>query len=315
MGFDAGAQRTLADRVTIEGRGVHSNAPVTLTLHPADPNSGIIFLRTNLAGSRDVEIRASWEKVSATALCTVLGDLNGAYVSTVEHLMAALRALGIDNVLVELDGPELPIEDGSSAPFIAAIDRVGTITQAARRRYIRVLKPVRVESKGAFGELRPYDGFRYDVTIDFDTPVIGRQSIAFDLTEGYFRKELSRARTFGFLKDLETMLKMGFARGSSLENSVAISEDRVLNPEGLRYANEFVRHKALDAIGDLSLAGAPLLGAYRSYKGGHRLNFAMLHTLFEDKTAWEVVEAPVRRETGHAELPRAAAAVFGPETA
>jgi UDP-3-O-[3-hydroxymyristoyl] N-acetylglucosamine deacetylase len=233
----------------------------------------------------------------------VVGDPSRGSVSTVEHLMAALRGLGVDNVIVEIDGPEMPIMDGSSQVFVEAIDQVGLEILARRRRSIRVLKPVRVELGRAWAELRPYErGFRLDVEIDFDTALIGRQRKAMELSPESFRRELARARTFGFVKDVETLWKHGLALGSSLDNSVALGEDRILNPEGLRFTDEFVRHKALDAVGDLALAGAPLIGKFRSYCGGHKLNFMMLEALFADSSAWTYVDAPVRRESGHAEL-------------
>ena len=288
------AQTTIADTVRVVGIGVHSGREVSLTLHPADADTGIVFLRTETADGRDVEIPATWNHVSATDLCTMIGDPKGASVATIEHLMAALRGLGIDDVLVEIDGSEVPVMDGSSDAFIDAIDSVGLVTRAARRRFVKVLKPVRVELGGGWAELHPYDGQRYEVTIDFADPVIGRQSIGVDLTPRIFREQIARARTFGFVKDLEKLLPMGLCRGSSLENSVAIKDGRIINPEGLRWTDEFVRHKLLDAIGDLALSGAPLLGLYRSHRGGHRLNHLTLKALFADPTAWTLVDAPVR---------------------
>jgi len=209
----------------------------------------------------------------------------------------------------------MPIMDGSSQVFVEAIDQVGLDRLGRRRRSIRVLKPVRVELGRAWAELRPYErGFRLDVEIDFDTPLIGRQRKALDLSPESFRRELARARTFGFVKDVEQLWKHGLALGSSLENSVALGDDRILNPEGLRFPDEFARHKALDAVGDLALSGAPLLGKYRSYCGGHKLNFMMLEALFADSSAWAYVDAPVRRETGHAELSAGLGAAFAPDT-
>lgn len=295
-------QTTIGDTVRVVGIGVHSGERVSLALHPADPDSGITFLRTGLSDGRDVEIGAEWKNVSATDLCTMVGDPGAASVATIEHLMAALRGLGIDNVVVEVDGGEVPVMDGSSEAFVEAIDQVGLVRQAARRRVIKILKPIRVENGAAWAELRPYEGSRYEVTIDFTNPVIGRQSIGVDLTPDVFRRQISRARTFGFVSDLEKLLPMGLCRGSSLENSVAIKDDRILNPEGLRFVDEFVRHKLLDAIGDLALSGAPFQGLYRSYKGGHKLNFLTLKALFADPTAWAVVEAASRPATPAAEL-------------
>lgn len=311
-------QTTLRAPVSLTGIGVHSGLPVSVTLHPADANTGITFLRTELAHGGEVEIAADWRSVAATELCTVIGDPARATVATIEHLMAALRGLMIDNVIVEIDGAETPVMDGSSAAFIDAIDQVGIVTQSARRRYIKVLKPVRVEAGAGWAELRPHDGTRFEVTIEFPNELIGKQTFAAEMTPSVFRKELSRARTFGFVKDLEKLIPLGLCRGSSLENSVAIRDDRVLNPEGLRYADEFVRHKALDAVGDIALSGAPILGLFRSYRGGHRLNFQTLQALFADETAWTLVDgASARRESAsNAEVGTGMVApAFGPDRA
>lgn len=294
-------QTTLRDRAELTGIGVHSGSPVRIVLHPADPDTGIVFLRTRLEGGRERLIEARHNVVSATELCTIIGDQSSGSVATIEHLLAALSGLGVDNVLVEIDGPEVPIMDGSAAPFVAAIDQVGIVRLSETRRYIKVLKPVRVENGRAFSELRPFNrGFRLEVEIDFDTPVIGRQKKVLDLDPASFRKEVSRARTFGFMRDVERLWKAGLALGASLDNTVAIGEEGVMNPEGLRYADEFVRHKTLDAVGDLALSGLPLLAHYRSYCGGHRMNVLALQALFADRSNYAVVEAP-RRELGRAE--------------
>jgi UDP-3-O-[3-hydroxymyristoyl] N-acetylglucosamine deacetylase len=232
----------------------------------------------------------------------VLGDGNGAAVATVEHLLAALHGLGIDNALIEIDNPEVPIMDGSASCFVEAIDEAGLAELDSPRRFLKVLKPVRVEDGTAYGELTPHNGFHLDVEIEFDTPVIGTQRIEIDLNPGSFRRELARARTFGFMKDVERLWASGLALGASLENTVAIGDDRVINREGLRFSDEFVRHKALDAVGDLALAGAPILGAFRSHRGGHRLNTLVLKALFADAEAWTMIEAPRYREIRHAEL-------------
>jgi UDP-3-O-[3-hydroxymyristoyl] N-acetylglucosamine deacetylase len=311
----AHAQTTLAEAVTLNGIGVHSGAPVSLTLHPTDANTGIVFLKTDAASGRETEIRADWRMVSATELCTAIGDASTGSVATIEHLMSALMGLGVDNVLVEIDGAEVPIMDGSAAEFVAAIDAVGLVALGARRRYIKVLKPIRIESGAGFAELRPYEGRRFDVTIDFQAAVIGRQSMVTELSADAYRRQIARARTFGFVKDLEKLLPMGLCRGSSLENSVGLKDDRVLNPEGLRFVDEFVRHKTLDAIGDLALAGAPILGAFRSYRGGHRMNFQTLQALFADASAWTLTDTVARREPVGADIGLGAGAVFGPEVA
>jgi UDP-3-O-[3-hydroxymyristoyl] N-acetylglucosamine deacetylase len=313
-GFIGARQTTLASEVSLTGTGVHSGAPVSIVLYPADGDQGLRFLLSNGDGE-GTEIAADQRWVTGVTLCTVLGDGNGASVATVEHLLAALRGLGVDNALIEIDSSEVPIMDGSSASFVEAIDEVGLVELDCPRRFLKVLKPIIVEEGGAYGELSPHNGFRLDVEIEFDTPLIGQQRIEIDINPGSFRRELSRARTFGFMKDVERLWAAGLALGASLDNTVAIGEDRIINREGLRYTDEFVRHKALDAVGDLALAGAPILGAYRSRRGGHRLNSLVLKAMFADPEAWILVEAPrAAREVRHADLsPRLAAANFAAE--
>jgi UDP-3-O-[3-hydroxymyristoyl] N-acetylglucosamine deacetylase len=312
-GFIGARQTTLASEIAITGTGVHSGAPVSIILYPADGDTGIRFLLSN-GENEGIEIAADRRWVTGVTLCTVIGDGNGASVATVEHLLAALRGLGVDNALIEIDSPEVPIMDGSSARFVEAIDEVGLVELEAPRRFLKVLKSIVVEENGALAELTPYNGFHLDVEIEFDTPLIGKQRIEIDLNPGSFRRELSRARTFGFMKDVERLWAAGLALGASLENTVAIGDDRVINREGLRYSDEFVRHKALDAVGDLALAGAPILGSYRSHRGGHRLNALVLKALFADAEAWTMIEAPRYREVRHAELShRLAAANFAAE--
>lgn len=308
-------QTTLAERTFLEGVGVHSGKPVSLVIHPAEADHGIVFLRTDTENDA-CEIPAHYSHVKDTRLCTVVGHSTRGSVSTIEHLMAAFSGLGIDNALVEVDGPELPIMDGSARTFAQTIEQSGVSILHRVRRRIKILKPVRVESGRAWAELLPFeDGFRLDVEIDFATPLIGRQRKSVHLSPETFRRELSAARTFGFVKDVEKLWSAGLALGSSLENSIALDEDRILNPEGLRWADEFVRHKALDALGDLALAGAPILGRFRSHCGGHALNVRMLEALFADSSAWMFVETAPRRESGHAELNAALAApAFAPET-
>jgi UDP-3-O-[3-hydroxymyristoyl] N-acetylglucosamine deacetylase len=316
-GMPAGSQTTLRSRATVKGIGVHSGSPVTLTLHPADANTGIIFLRTGPNGHRDRELVADYRSVTATEFATVLGDRNGPAVSTTEHVLAALHGLGVDNAVVEVDGPEVPIMDGSAEPFVAAIDHAGIATLAAPRRYIKVLKTVQAGKNGSLGELRPHArGLRIETEIEFDHPLIGRQTFAFDLEPESFRRELSRARTFGFMRDVAKLWSAGYALGASFENTVVVAENRVLNAEGVRFPDEFVRHKAVDAIGDLALAGAPLIGAYRSVRGGHKLNHAVLTALMADRSAWAYVEMQpetARRSRGHAELPTGVAPAYGPD--
>jgi len=312
-GFIGARQTTLASEISLTGTGVHSGAPVSIDLCPADGDTGIRFLLSN--GNADgTEIAADPRSVTGVTLCTVLGDGNGASVATVEHLLAALRGLGVDNALIEIDSPEVPIMDGSASRFVEAIDEVGLAELDAPRRFLKVLKRITVEDAGAFGELTPHNGFHLDVEIDFDTPLIGTQRIEIDLNPGSFRRELARARTFGFMKDVERLWAAGLALGASLENTVAIGDDRIINREGLRFSDEFVRHKALDAVGDLALAGAPILGAFRSHRGRHRLNALVLKALFADADAWTMIDAPRYREVRHAELShRVAAGNFAPE--
>ena len=311
-------QTTLRDHVAVSGVGVHSGRPVTLTLHPANDDVGIVFQSVAADGNIEREIRADVRAVTATEFATVLGDASGPLCSTAEHLLAALRGLGVDNVVVEMDGPEVPIMDGSSAPFVDAIDQAGITARALPRRYIEVIKPVRVSSKdGALGELRPYShGFRVEAEIEFDHPLIGKQALALDIEPKIFRREIARARTFGFMKDVAKLWGAGYALGASFANTLVITEDRVLNPDGLRFSDEFVRHKILDAIGDLALAGQPLLAAYRTVRGGHKLNHAVLTALMANPTAWRVIQAaePVRRTRGQAQVNAGrVVAAYGPE--
>jgi UDP-3-O-[3-hydroxymyristoyl] N-acetylglucosamine deacetylase len=295
-------QTTLRAPVTLTGIGVHSGDDVRIILHPAEDNHGIAFLRTGLPLGRDRLIKARHVAVSATALCTMIGERETGAISTIEHVMSALAGLAVDNVLIEIDGPEVPILDGSAEPFIDAIDQVGLVSCNQARRYLKVLKPVRVTQGKAFSELLPHDkGFRLDVEIDFEHHAIGRQRRVFDLSPGAYRREIARARTFGFMSDVEHLWKQGFALGASLDNTVAVGEQGIINPEGLRYADECVRHKLLDAVGDLALAGAPLQGLFRSYCGGHRMNVAVLEALFADRSNYSWIDGNTTRDYGHRE--------------
>jgi UDP-3-O-[3-hydroxymyristoyl] N-acetylglucosamine deacetylase len=296
-------QATLAAPVSLSGIGVHSGKPVNLHLHPAQANHGIVFLRTGLPGGEDRLIDARGLEVTATELCTVVGDRDRGAVATIEHLMSSLSGLGIDNLLVEIDGPEVPIFDGSAQAFVEAIDSVGIVRSRAARRHLRVLRTVRVELGIGWAELRPNPrGFQVDVEIKFDNPVIGRQRKVIDLSPAAYRQDVARARTFGFIGDVEKLWKAGFALGASLDNTVAVGEGKVINPEGLRFADEFVRHKMLDAIGDLSLSGYPMLATFKSFCGGHRLNIAVLKELFSDRANYAIVDGGTRREKGYAEI-------------
>ena len=308
-------QTTLRLPVNVTGIGVHSGQSATLTLNPADANTGIVFIRTGLEGP-DREISARPEAVIATDFATVLGDRLGPLVSTTEHVLAALRGMGVDNATVEVDGPEAPIMDGSAAPFVEAIDQAGIVELSASRRYIEVLKAVQVVAGQSSGEIKPYaHGFRAEIEIDFPNPMIGRQALSLDVTPQTFRKEVARARTFGCMADSEKLWKAGYARGASFENTIVMDDDRILNPEGLRYADEFVRHKLLDAVGDLAVAGLAILGAYRSVRPGHKLNNAVLRALMADRSAWRIVEAAApRRSRGHVEaVGGLVAPAYGPD--
>ena len=312
-----GKQTTLRVDATVAGIGVHSGLPATLTLHPADANTGIVFLRTGRDGQPDREIRADVRAVTATEFATVLGDPSGPLCSTAEHVLAALSGLGVDNAVVEIDGPEVPIMDGSAEPFVNAIDQAGLVTLNAPRRFIQVLKPVRVVRDASVGELKPnLRGFRIEVEIEFDNALIGRQAVSLDVEPASFRRDVARARTFGFMRDVSKLWSAGYALGATFDNTLVVTDNRILNQDGLRFADEFVRHKALDAIGDLALAGAPLLATYRSVRGGHKLNHAVLSALMADRSAWTVVEAdaPARRLRGHAEVTGGMIApAFGPD--
>jgi len=254
-----------------------------MTLRPAPIDSGIRFRRVDLGGA---EIEARYDRVCATTLGTTLGNIQGVRVGTIEHLMAALWGAGIDNLLVELNGAEVPIMDGSAEPFTFLLDCAGAVEQDAPRRAIRVMRPVAIEDGEKRVEILPGDGFSIEFAIDFDSPLVRHQTLVFEHGPAGFRGELSRARTFGFLSDVAAMRAAGLARGGSLENAVVIGEDRVLNEDGLRYEDEFVRHKMLDLIGDLYLAGAPLAGHVIANRAGHGLNNRLLRALFADPESW-----------------------------
>jgi UDP-3-O-[3-hydroxymyristoyl] N-acetylglucosamine deacetylase len=275
-------QRTLRAAIGCRGIGLHCGQSVTMTLRPAAPDSGIVFRRRD-AGA---EIRASWSRTSASPLSTVLSNGEGIQIGTVEHLMAALAGCQVDNALIELDGPEVPIMDGSAAPFIALIERAGVVSQDMPRRAFKVLKPVSVSENGASAALLPDHGFSMSFEIEFDNPLIRRQDIALNVDPETFKAELAPARTFGLLDDWPRLKAAGLARGGSLDNAVVVSGNRVLNDGGLRFADEFVRHKLVDALGDLYLAGGPIIGHFRGVRSGHALNRRLLAALFADRDAW-----------------------------
>jgi len=277
-------QTTLARRVECSGIGLHSGQSIAMVMHPAAANSGISFRRVDLPGKPVIAARHG--NVTDLMLCTTIADKKGAKVATVEHLMAALAGLGVDNVRVDLDGPEVPVMDGSSEPFVDAIESVGLVPQDAPRRYIRVLKTVEVRDGDRLARLEPANRFTVSMAIDFASAAIGAQEIEVELDAGAFRAELAAARTFGFEHEVAQLHAMGLGKGGSLDNAVIVSGDRVLNEEGLRFDDEFARHKALDAVGDLYLAGAPLLARFHGERTGHALNNRLLQALFADQTAW-----------------------------
>jgi UDP-3-O-[3-hydroxymyristoyl] N-acetylglucosamine deacetylase len=280
-------QQTLASPAIFAGLGLHTGQHVRVAVRPAATWSGIVFVRTDVT-DLDNRVPVSGEAVVQTQLGTVIGNADKVTVSTIEHLMAALCALGIDNAVVELDGPEVPIMDGSSEPFVQLLDRAGRRRQDAPRRYIEITAPIEVIDGDKRASLTPADGFEVAFEIAFASSAIGRQRVDLHMNEAAFRKELSNCRTFGFLHEVEALRRIGLARGGSMENAVVIDGDRVLNPEGLRRRDEFVRHKALDAIGDLYVLGAPIIGRFEGILAGHGLNNAVVRELVARPDAWRI---------------------------
>ena len=281
-------QRTLKTSISTKGVGLHTGARVELALHPAPVDSGIVFRRVDLPVPAVIEARA--ENVGDTRLSSTL-KADGASVSTVEHLMSALAGLGIDNVRVDIAGPEVPIMDGSAGPFVYLLQTAGVVEQRAPKKFLRVVETVEVRDGDKWARFSPYAGFRLDFTIDFPHPVFGTENkhAVIDFAEHSYAKEVARARTFGFMQDVEAMRSMGLALGGSLQNAVVVDETRVLNSEGLRYENEFVKHKVLDAIGDIYLIGRPLIGEYAAFKSGHGLNNQLARALLAQPEAFEIV--------------------------
>ncbi|MDP9127383.1 MAG: UDP-3-O-acyl-N-acetylglucosamine deacetylase [Pseudomonadota bacterium] len=280
-------QRTLRGPAECSGVGVHLGEKVTLRLLPAPEETGIVFVRTDLKNGARL-IPARWDHVVDTRLCTVIGNKAGARVATIEHLMAALHACGIDNAFVEIDRAEVPVMDGSSDPFIFLIEMAGTVEQRAPRKVIEILSTIEVVQRGKIARLAPALESRFSFEIDFNQAPISRQRYEFTLSPETFKSEISRARTFGFYEEVDALRKQGFARGGSLKNAIVIKDEQVMNEGGLRYADEFVRHKLLDAVGDLSLAGASIRGHFEGYCSGHALNNQLLHALFADPSAWRM---------------------------
>jgi UDP-3-O-[3-hydroxymyristoyl] N-acetylglucosamine deacetylase len=281
-------QRTLKTPVRATGVGLHSGVKVEMTLRPAAPDVGIVFRRMDL--DPPAEVRADPYLVTDTRLCSML-ESGPARVSTVEHLMSALAGLGIDNLLVDLTGPEIPIMDGSAAPFVFLLQSAGIVEQDAAKRYVRIRKPIEVRDGDKWARFVPHNGFRVEFTIDFRHPVFDKSSktVSIDFADNAYTKEVARARTFGFMHEVESLRNSGLALGGSLDNAIVMDEYRVLNQDGLRYDDEFVKHKVLDAIGDLYLLGHPIIGAFEAYKSGHALNNALLRELLQHQESWEFV--------------------------
>jgi UDP-3-O-[3-hydroxymyristoyl] N-acetylglucosamine deacetylase len=283
--MDIVQQRTVKNSIHCRGVGLHSGVKTSLTLLPAPPDTGIVFRRTDAAGA-GAEIAATWTNAIESALCTTLTNGEGVVVATIEHLMAAFAGAELDNVIVEIDGPEVPIMDGSAAPFVFLIECAGLREQDAPRRAIKILKPITVGDASKSAALLPDHGFSMSFEIDFASRAVNRQDISIVFDSETFKSEIARARTFGFLHDLDRMRAAGLARGGSLDNAVVVSGDIILNEGGLRYTDEFVRHKLLDALGDCYLAGHPLIGHFRGQRSGHSLNRQILEALFADPEAW-----------------------------
>jgi UDP-3-O-[3-hydroxymyristoyl] N-acetylglucosamine deacetylase len=281
-------QRTLKNAIRATGVGLHTGDKIYLTLRPAALNSGIVFRRVDLA--EPIEIKADPLHVTDTRMSTTL-EQDGAKISTVEHLMAAFAGLGIDNAIVDVTAAEVPIMDGSAGPFVFLLQSAGIEEQSAAKKFICIKKPVRIEEGDKWVSLEPWDGFKVSFSIDFDHPSLRKstQTACVDFSTTSFVKEVSRARTFGFMRDLEMLRSAGLARGGGMDNAIVMDNFRVLNEDGLRYEDEFVKHKVLDAIGDLYLLGHPLIGSFSAHKSGHALNNKILRTLLQDQSAWELV--------------------------
>ncbi|MEL6979023.1 MAG: UDP-3-O-acyl-N-acetylglucosamine deacetylase [Pseudomonadota bacterium] len=282
-------QATVAEPVEFSGVGVHGGDAVTCTVRPAPADAGVTFRRIDLPDGENI-VQARFDRVADTRLCTVLSNECGATVSTVEHLMAALAGLGVCNAAIDLDGPEVPIMDGSSAPFVEGVTAVGVRAQRGGQRAIRILREISIEKDGKRASLSPSPRFEMRFEIDFEDAAIGRQARSMTLVNGAFIEELAKARTFGRLCDIEALRKIGLGRGGSLENAIVVDGARVLNADGLRYQDEFVRHKMLDAIGDLALAGAPIIGRYEGVRAGHEMTNLLLRALFAAPDAFDYVE-------------------------
>ena len=278
-------QKTLKNPIGCMGVALHSGQKISMTLNPGEPDSGIVFKRTDIFGSGAI-IKATWDNVVETNLCTTLGNDDGVTISTVEHLMAALSASCVDNAVIEVNGPEIPVMDGSAAPFIFLVECAGTVEQDRPRRYIRILKAISIGDDEKSASIVPSSGFTVDFDIDFESSAVSHQSYSMCMAGENFKNEVSRARTFGFLHEVEALRAAGLAKGGSLENAVVVSGDKIINEDGLRYDDEFVRHKVLDAVGDLYLAGGAILAHFHGVCSGHEATNLLLRTLFADEDAW-----------------------------
>lgn len=283
------SQNTVANHVIMQGTGLHSGADTVLKIHPAKIDNGIVFMRSDVSDRNNL-IPARWDHVVDTKLCTAIGNQDGVTVGTIEHLMAALNALNITNAMIELDGPEVPIMDGSSEPFMKAIALVGVTAQNAPQKAIKILEPIHYSEDDKTASFYPSNHADFSITIDFDHGSIGQQSYAMRLEGDNFSDKLSDARTFGFVHEVNYLRSLGLCLGGSLENAVVLDEEKILNPEGLRHDDEFARHKLLDAIGDIYLAGHRIMGEYKGYKAGHALNNQLLQALFKHPEKWTFVE-------------------------
>lgn len=284
-------QCTVGRKIEFAGFGVHSGLPVTLSIEPAPADSGYLIAKSLEDGNTVGPVKAHYGRVTRTTLCTTIDLGDSADVETIEHVISALSGLGIDNALITLNNTECPILDGSASPYVEAIIEAGIQVQPRSRKFIKVKRAVTVRNDDAFAALEPYNGRVLDLEIDFDSPVIGRQRMIFNWTPRLYAERVAPARTFGFVSHRQALQQAGYALGSSLENSILLEHDHILNPDGLRFEDEFVRHKLLDAVGDLALGGLPIYGRFRSYKGGHKLNSLVLSSLFAAQANYEIVSA------------------------
>ena len=289
-------QNTLRRSINCVGISLHGGQKTSLTLRPAGANTGIVFRRIDIVGSR--EIIASWQNVVDTQMCTTISNADGVTVSTIEHLMSALAGCGIDNVYIDIDGLEVPVMDGSAQPFVFLIECAGVLELDAYRRIIKILRPIRVKIGNKMAELTPSKTFSVTVEIDFDNEIVANQTISVNMVNGNFKKEVARARTFGFMHEIEKLRAAGLGLGGSLDNAVIVAGNKVLNEDGLRYNDEFVRHKVLDAVGDLYTAGSFICGSYKGIRSGHALTNKLLRALFADKTAWRYIDLGERAISG-----------------